>query len=113
MPNKDIQPITEKLDDKIKKLNSSRVFKKVTPKGDLSWYVKWASVLFIVTGWCLTSINYFPYNMVFQLIGIAGWLWVGFLWHDRALILLNAIAVVIFALGIGNYYLGPEIIMIP
>ena len=26
-----------KLDDKIKALNSSRVFKKVTPKGDLSW----------------------------------------------------------------------------
>ena len=29
-----ITPIKEKLDDKIKKLNSSRVFKKVTPKGD-------------------------------------------------------------------------------
>ena len=28
-----------KLDDKIKALNSSRVFKSVTPKGDLSWYV--------------------------------------------------------------------------
>ena len=57
MENKDIKPITEKLDEKIKKLNSSRVFKKITPKGDLSWYVKWISVLFIVTGWCLTSIT--------------------------------------------------------
>ena len=38
-----IEPIKEKLDDKIKALNSTRVFKKVTPKGDLSWYVKWAS----------------------------------------------------------------------
>ena len=39
-----------KLDDKIKALNSSRVFKKVTPKGDLSWYVKWASSIIIIVG---------------------------------------------------------------
>ena len=37
-----------KLDDKIKALNSSRVFKKVTPKGDLSWYVKWVSSIIII-----------------------------------------------------------------
>ena len=30
--NKQIEPIREKLDEKIKQLNSSRVFKKVTPK---------------------------------------------------------------------------------
>jgi hypothetical protein len=40
MPN-EIKPLDEKLDDKIKQLNSSRVYKKITPKGDLSWYVKW------------------------------------------------------------------------
>ena len=40
-----------KLDDKIKALNSSRVFKKVTPKGDLSWYVKWASSIIIILVW--------------------------------------------------------------
>ena len=33
-----IEPIKEKLDDKIKALNSSRVYKKITPRGDLSWY---------------------------------------------------------------------------
>ena len=44
-----------KLSDKIKALNSSRVFKKVTPKYDLSWYVKWFSSLIILTGMVLTS----------------------------------------------------------
>ena len=106
MENKDIKPITEKLDEKIKKLNSSRVFKKIIPKGDLSWYVKWTSVLFIVTGWCLTSINYFPYNMFFQLIGVAGWLWVGFLWHDRSLIVLNSIGVTLLGAGLLKYLAG-------
>ena len=30
-----VEPYVEKLDDKIKKLNSSRVYKKITPKGCL------------------------------------------------------------------------------
>ena len=54
-----------KLDDKIKALNSTRVYKKITPLHDSTWYVKW--------------------------VGTAGWLWVGFRWHDRALMVLNAI----------------------
>ena len=37
-----------KLNDKIKALNSTRVFKKVTPKGDLSWYIKWVSSFLIL-----------------------------------------------------------------
>ena len=36
-----VEPYVEKLDDKIKKLNSTRVYKKITPKGDITWYVKW------------------------------------------------------------------------
>ena len=35
-----------KLNDKIKALNSTRVFKKITPKYDASWYIKWVSSFF-------------------------------------------------------------------
>ena len=38
----------KKLNDKIKELNSTRVFKKITPKYDLSWYVKWVSSVLIL-----------------------------------------------------------------
>ena len=38
----------EKLDDKIKALDSTRVFKKITPKGDLSWYIKWTASVIIL-----------------------------------------------------------------
>ena len=86
--------------------------KKVTPLGGLSWYVKWISSLVIIVGMIMSSLNIYPYNLYVHLLGVAGWLWVGFLWHDRALILLNAIAVVIFILGIGNYYLPPDMIML-
>ena len=95
-----------KLSDKIKALNSSRVFKKVTPKYDLSWYIKWFSSIVILAGMVLTSASLEPYNMWTHLVGVSGGLIVGMLWHDRALILLNSVAIFIFASGIVNYYYG-------
>ena len=101
-----IEPIKEKLDDKIKKLNSSRVYKKVTPRGDLSWYIKWASSFVIIIAMLFTSANMFPINLWIANIGFIGWTIVGMLWHDRALIVLNSISLAIYSLGILNYYYG-------
>ena len=99
-----ITPIKEKLDDKIKKLNSSRVFKKVTPKGDLSWYIKWASSIILIMGMILASANLYPWNLAVAAIGVLGWGIVGVLWHDRALIVLNSISFAIYLLGVLNYF---------
>ena len=105
-PN-NIEPIKEKLDDKIKKLNSSRVIKKVTPKGDLSWYVKWFSVALILIATAARSVGTIPHiDMWFGLFGTVGWAWVGYLWHDRALLFLNAILVTLLIGGLMNYYFG-------
>lgn len=102
-----IEPIKEKLDDKIRKLNSSRVVKKVTPKGDLSWYVKWVSVVFILFATAARSVGTIPHiDMWFGLIGTVGWAWVGYLWHDRALLFLNAVLVTLLIGGLMNYYFG-------
>ena len=105
--NKQIEPIREKLDEKIKQLNSSRVYKKITPKGDLSWYVKWISVVLILIATVARSIGTMPHvDMWFGLFGTLGWAWVGYLWHDRALLVLNVILVTLLVLGLGNYYFG-------
>ena len=101
-----IEPIKEKLDDKIKKLNSSRVYKKVTPRGDLSWYIKWVSSFVIIIAMLFTSANMFPINLWIANVGFIGWTVVGMLWHDRALIVLNSISLAIYSLGILNYYYG-------
>jgi len=97
-----IEPIREKLDEKIKQLNSSRVYKKVTPKGDLSWYIKWTGSVFLIVAMMMTSVNIFPLNLYVALVGMTGWLIVGILWHDRALIVLNAVSVAIYGVGIMN-----------
>ena len=97
-----IEPIREKLDEKIKQLNSSRVYKKITPKGDLSWYIKWTGSVFLIVAMMMTSVNIFPLNLYVALVGMTAWLIVGILWHDRALIVLNAVSVAICGLGIMN-----------
>ena len=101
-----IEPIKEKLDDKIAKLNSSRVYKKVTPRGDLSWYIKWASSVTLIIAMLFTAVELFPLNMSIANIGFVGWLIVGMLWHDRSLIVLNAISLAIYSMGLLNYYYG-------
>ena len=100
-----IEPIREKLDEKIKQLNSSRVFKKVTPKYDRSWYIKWVSSVFILIAMAMTSADMFPQNLMFHLAGVSGWLVVGMLWHDRALILLNGALALILTMGLMKVYL--------
>ena len=104
--NKVIEPITEKLDDKIKALNSSRVYKKVTPRGDLSWYIKWASSITLIFAMLFTSANMFPINLFVANVGFIGWLVVGMLWNDRSLIVLNAVSLAIYTSGILNHYYG-------
>jgi len=106
-PN-EIEPITEKLDDKIAKLNSSRVYKKITPRYDLSWYVKWVAsglILIAVSFRSAGGVPFHLFDLYFSFVGTLGWLWVGFIWHDRALILLNgALATLLFS-GIINTWI--------
>jgi energy-coupling factor transporter transmembrane protein EcfT len=78
---------------------------KVTPLHDLSWYVKWISSLFVMTAWMLSSANLYPYNIMVQIVGVAGWLWVGYLWHDRAIMVLNAMGVMFLGIGLVKYFL--------
>ena len=101
-----IEPIKEKLDDKIKALNSSRVYKKVTPLHDTSWYIKWASSIILIVAMLFTSANMFPINLYIANLGFVGWLIVGMLWHDRSLIVLNAVSLAIYSLGILNHHFG-------
>ena len=59
-----------KLDDKIKDLKSTRVFKKVTPKYDLSWYVKWVSCVLILTAVSFRAADEFQiFDLYFSFAG--------------------------------------------
>lgn len=96
----------KKLNDKIKELNSTRVFKKITPKYDLSWYVKWvSSVLILLAVSSRAAGGLHMWDLGFSLVGTIGWLWVGILWHDRALIMLNGALATLLFTGIMKAFL--------
>ena len=79
--------------------HSKRILKSATPKGDLSWYVKWISsaLIFIAVMFRSQGPEWNHLDQIFSLVGCMGWTWVGLLWKDRALIILNA--VLVFILG--------------
>ena len=87
--------------------HSNRVIKSATPKQDLSWYLKWIASVFILASVSIRGIEGLQlYDIILSIIGVSGWMVVGLLWKDRALILLNSVAIFIFASGILNYYYG-------
>ena len=80
--------------DKKELENSNRIFKSATPKYELSWYIKWGASLFILISMSMRGIEGLQFlDLCFSLIGVTGWLIVGVLWKDRALILLNGVGV--------------------
>ena len=67
---------------------------------DKVWYVKWASSLTLMLGMVLTAQNVFPYNLYLHVLGTIGWMYVSIVWNDRALIVINSVALSIFFNGI-------------
>jgi len=103
-----IEPITEKLDEKIAKLNSNRVFKSVTPIGTVDWYIKWIASAFVIAAVMCRSVEEIPkiYDVMLSFVGCLGWGVVGYLWHDRALILLNGVLTVVLGISILRWLAG-------
>ena len=75
--------------------NSKRIYKSVTPKYTLDWYVKWIASLFILSAMSLRGVDGLQmWDLGLSVIGILLWLWVSILWKDRALVLLNGVGLI-------------------
>jgi len=100
--NKRIQEIENQIEALEDSLGTIR---KVTPMHDATWYVKWVSVFFVCCAVLCRSIEEVPkiYDVMFSIVGTMGWLWVGFRWHDRALIVLNTILLAMLVSGGARY----------
>jgi hypothetical protein len=85
--------------------NASKTLTPTKHAHPLSWWLKWVSSIVLVFAMIATTNNLYPYNMFLQFVGVAGWLWVSIIWNDRALIVVNAVAVAIFLNGMVAYFL--------
>tara|TARA_R100001510_G_C7650498_1_gene208016 strand:- start:727 stop:1020 length:294 start_codon:yes stop_codon:yes gene_type:complete len=81
--------------------NSKRIYKSATPKQTVDWYIKWTASIVLLTAMVVRSAGISnTLDTILSFIGCLGWLFVAFIWKDRALILLNGIACFILLTGI-------------
>ena len=74
---------------------------KITPTYDLSWYLKWIGSLFIMSGIVCRAVGVFPlYDLVSSCVGTGCLTVMAYLWHDRALLILNGVACAALMMGI-------------
>ena len=83
--------------------------KSVTPKEGITWYVKWASSIMMLTAVTLRATG-LPelaiYDMILSWAGAVGWFFVALKWNDRALMILNGVFGVILFTGLIKYFLA-------
>ena len=87
---------------------TNNFLEKVTPKGDLSWYIKWTASAFLLLAVMCRSVEEVPkvYDVILSFAGTSGWAIVGFLWHDRAILSLNVVLTFILGTSMLRYFVG-------
>jgi hypothetical protein len=66
--------------------------KPTTPTGTVDWYVKWVSMFLAVLGVFLISSGLSVYGQLAYVISSTGWVYVGGVWNDRAILIGSAIS---------------------
>ena len=77
---------------------------KQTLTHTLDWYIKWIASIILVGGVILTSNNIYPLNLIVHAIGMFGWFIVAIIWNDRALLVINAVSLVLLINGLVSFY---------
>jgi len=80
------------------------IIDKQTPTYTLDWYIKWIASIILVVGVILTSNNIYPLNLIVHALGMFGWFIVAIIWNDRALLVINAVSLVLLINGLVSYY---------
>lgn len=64
--------------------------------------VKWAASIVQILGYTATGFGWTPLNLYLFLVGVVGWFAVGFLWKDKALMLVHLVALAAMLAGMAN-----------
>jgi len=75
--------------------------KKITPYKDVSWYIKWCASFLLIGAVVIRAADVLHFmDVLLSCIGTAMWGYVGYMWNDRALILINTVACAILTVGL-------------
>ena len=65
--------------------------------------VKWYGTTLCLIGIALTSFNVYPLNILFGFVGSGLWTAAGYVQDDAPLVLVEAVATVLYAIGLITY----------
>ena len=90
-------------------VHSTRIQKSATPKGTIDWYLKWIASVWLLVAISMRSTG-LPelqvYDMLLSFAGTALWAVVGFIWRDRAIIMINVVASIMLLGGLLTNVVG-------
>jgi hypothetical protein len=67
--------------------------------------IRWSGTILCLIGIALTSLNIYPLNLLFGLVGSFLWTVQGYLYRDNALLLVELVAVLIYLGGIVSIFI--------
>ena len=65
--------------------------------------LKWYGTTLCLIGIALTSFNVYPLNILFGLVGSGLWTAAGYVQDDTPLVLVEAVATILYAVGLVTY----------
>lgn len=68
----------------------------------LAFTVKWVASIIQIMGYSATAFGWTPWNLYLFLVGVLGWLAVGVLWNDRAIMLIHFVALGAMLVGMNS-----------
>ena len=80
---------------------------RMSKRSDLQLiFMKWLGTVLCLVGIALTSLNIYPANIFFGMVGSGIWTLAGVLQNDAPLVLVEAVATVIYLFGIVLYIIN-------
>jgi hypothetical protein len=66
--------------------------------------IRWGGTCLCLVGIALTSLNIYPLNLLFGLVGSFLWTVQGYLYRDNALLVVELVAVLMYMAGLYTVY---------
>jgi hypothetical protein len=66
--------------------------------------IRWSGTVLCLIGIALTSLNIYPINLLFGLVGSFLWTVQGYLYRDNALLVVELVAVLMYMAGLYTVY---------
>jgi len=71
-------------------------------RGQIAFVVKWVASVIQIMGYAATGFGLTPWNLYLFVAGVLGWLTVGMLWNDKAIMLIHFVALGSMLVGMAS-----------